>query len=154
MAFVSFSSKSARLKLVLFGMLAYLFLYPAVPSAIAQKITVQLLNGRTGKPMKRVKVYINLNNSDASREIGLSTDSSGEAIFDAHGEKTFHITPIGSVSCGAQPIGAHAPEYSVAEILRSGIVSPNTCSGKNAEPLRGHLIYFVVPASWWQMFKN
>lgn len=122
--------------------------------AIAQTVTVQVLNGRNGKPMKKVRVYVNFHGSTASQEIGLTTNSFGEITFETYGQRTFHITPIGCISCGAQPIGSQAPEYSVAEILSSGIVSRNDCSHREVEPLRGRLVYFVVPASWWQQFKN
>jgi hypothetical protein len=64
------------------------------------------------------------------------------------------VHPVGLVGCGEQPKGAPYRKYSIVEILQAGLVTPNDCGRQEAEPIRGKLIYFARPASWWELFKN
>lgn len=43
------------------------------------------------------------------------------------------------------------PEFPVDEILRSGVVAPNTCNDHlHLQPQPGQLIFFLRPLSWWE----
>jgi hypothetical protein len=61
---------------------------------------------------------------------------------------------IGAVTCGEQPVGAPWRNYSVAEILSTGLLTQNDCGHRHYEPLRGKLLYFVRRATLWELFKN
>jgi hypothetical protein len=72
----------------------------------AQQITVKLLNGKTGKPRSRVRVYIVRGDPKQQRLLDLRTDQGGVVRFDSGDAKTFQVRPLGKVPGGEQPISA------------------------------------------------
>ena len=123
-------------------------------AAQGQSVIVQLINGRNGKPMAKVRVYIVLGDPTQRQLLDLTTSRQGVVQFDTNGARTFQVRPVGEVTCGEQPVGAPNVDYSVEQILKNGVLTQNECGHSNAEPLRGRLLYFVRPASWWELFKN
>jgi hypothetical protein len=124
-------------------------------TANAQSMKVQLLNGRTGKPIsKGRRIWVYFNNSAGRQILDLHTDSQGVIEFETRGAKTFQVSPVGYIPCGEQPVGAPARDYPIDEILENGLLTKDDCGHLNAEPLRGRLLYFVKPASGWELFKN
>ncbi len=117
-------------------------------------VVVQFMNGRSGKPMAKFKVYIGFDNLKARKPLVLTTDRQGKVEFETDGAKTFQVHPVALIPCGEQPKGAPYRDYSVSEILRAGLVTRNNCGRTKAEPLPGRLLYFARPASWWELFKN
>jgi hypothetical protein len=134
------------------GLLAALLLISG--PAQAQSVIVQLLNGRNGKPIPNARVYIGFDDLKGRRPLSRVTDSQGQIRFEANGAKTFQVHPVGEVTCGEQPAGAPYHDFAIEEILKNGWVTNNSCGHLNREPLRGKLLYFVRPATWWELFKN
>jgi hypothetical protein len=120
----------------------------------SQTITVQFVNGRSGKPLARIKVYIGFGNPKTAQPIVLVTDRRGELRFSPGRAETFQVHPVALVACGEQPKGAPYRNYSAATVLRTGIVTPNSCGPARAERVPGRLVYFARPASWWELFRN
>jgi len=123
-------------------------------AGLGQPVTVQIVNGRNGKPMAKVRVYIGFDDLRGRQPLDLTTNRQGEIQFEADGAQTFQVHPVGTVACGEQPIGAPYRNYSVAEVFKSGLLTQNDCGHGHYEPLRGRLLYFVRPARWWELFKN
>ncbi|MFZ0637464.1 MAG: hypothetical protein WAM08_18230 [Candidatus Acidiferrales bacterium] len=117
-------------------------------------VIVQFVNGPSGEPIAKVKVYIGFDDLKARKPLDLTTDLQGKVEFETNGAKTFQVHPVGLVACGEQPKGAPYRDYSIAGILRDGLVTRNDCGRAKAEPLRGQLLYFARSASWWELFKN
>ena len=47
------------------------------------------------------------------------------------------------------------PEFAVDEILRRGVVAPNTCNRHlNIQSHPGVLIFFLRPLTWWEQFTK
>jgi len=116
-------------------------------------IRVQLLYGKTGKPVKKAKVQIGYMDSkrDAFQEI---TDKDGIISFDSRGEKSFAVTTLFNINCGEQVPGGPEPTYAIGTIMSAGIVTHNTCGKRRAEPVPGNLIYYVRAASWLELFRD
>jgi hypothetical protein len=123
-------------------------------AASAQPIAVRLLDGKTGKPRSKVRVYIVLGDPSQQHTLDLKTDRDGDVSFDPSGEKTFQVRPIGEVSCGEQPIGAPIRDYSIDQVVLSGLVTTNDCGQLSLEPIRGRLTYLVRTATWMELFRN
>ena len=66
-------------------------------TASGQSVAVQLLNGKTKKPLKGYKVYILLGDPRAQHRLDLRTDHEGKVMFDTGGEDTFQVRPVGTV---------------------------------------------------------
>ncbi len=126
-----------------------------VPSAKAsgQPITVQLLNGKTRKPLKGYKVYILLGDPRTQHRLDLKTDHDGIVHFDTSGEDTFQVRPVGTIAC-SKPASSLDINFSVAEVIAHGVVTPNDCGSFDPEPLRGKVTFLTRSASGIDLFRN
>ena len=123
--------------------------------ARAQLVSVQFINGKNGKVVKKgARVWVYFDNGKGRQILDLHTDSQGVVQFDAGGATTFQVSAVGFVPCGEQPIGVPARNYSVEDVLNHGLLTKNECGTVLSEPLRSRLVYFVRPATWWELFKN
>ena len=150
--------KSVALAAVLFVTLLPLSRRVQAQSASAS-ITVPLVNGKNGKPFAKEKIGIVLQNPDSpsgkpERYLPIWTNQKGEAAFDPGNAKTFYASPIGFVWCDKTVIARLRTNYSVAEILQTGVLTPDDCGHLNSEPLRGKLLLFVRKATLWELLKE
>jgi len=123
-------------------------------AACCQTVTVQIINGRNGKPISKVRVYIAFDDLKSRAPLDLNTNQQGIIQFETNGAKTFQVHPVGEVTCGEQPIGTPHRNYSIEEILKNGILTQNNCGNPTVEAPRGRLVYFVRRATGWELFKN
>ena len=123
-------------------------------TSFAQPIAVRLLDGKTGKPKSKFRVYIVLRDPKLEHTLDLRSDREGYVRFEAGTEKTFQVRAVGTVPCGEQPIGAPPRDYSVDEVLRSGLVTANYCGHLVPEKFRGQLTYMVRSATMTELFHN
>jgi hypothetical protein len=107
-------------------------------------VTIQLLDGRNGKPMNKARFVILFPDEKGRPGLVLPTNQKGEVQFDAQGSETIIVTPVSTVSCGAQVPGGPKPSFSVAEIANHGIITKNTCGDLHIEPQRGR-IFIIAP---------
>lgn len=138
-------------RFVLFVFLITCIFGKAVPG---QTVVVRLINGRSGKPIAKGRVYIAFDDLHSGQPLNLTTNREGEIQFDASGATTLQVHPVGMVSCGEQRTGMPMRNYSILRILKTDLVTENHCGRSDAEPLRGRLLYYVRPATEWQLFKN
>jgi hypothetical protein len=117
--------------------------------APASMITVQIVDGRNGKPLAKVPVYINVDQDKQSRFPRFTTDQRGELQFNDRDAKVFGVFTTGIVFCGVSPV-----EYSIADTLATGLVSANGCGSSKMEAQRGRLILFARRATWLELFRN
>ena len=122
-------------------------------SASGQHIAVQLLNGKTRRPLKGYKVYILLGDPHMQHRLDLKTDRNGTVHFDTSGENTFQVRPVGTTSC-SKPTSTSDIDFSVAEVVAHGVVTPNDCGNVNPEPLRGQVTFLTRSASGMDLFRN
>ena len=122
-------------------------------SASGQLVTVQLLNGKTRKPLKGYKVYILLGDPRTQHRLDLKTDRDGMVHFDTSKEETFQVRPVGTIGC-SKPVSPSDIDFSVAEVLAHGLVTPNDCGSFAPEPLRGQVTFLTRTASAMDLFRN
>jgi len=131
-----------------------LVIWPFCNVTSAQSITLQLLNGKNGKPITKAKVYISFSDDQTRKAIELTTDHRGEVQFDAGGSKTFQVHQIGYATCDEQPVGSQPRTYPVDRILKMGQVSANDCSRARLQPEPGRLVFFVRHGTWGEWLKQ
>lgn len=131
-----------------------LLLGASVQESCAQPIIVNLVNGRNGKGLAKVRVYIVLGEPKSQHVLNLITDRDGTVSFEATDNKTFEVRPVGEIACGEQPIGTPARDYLINAVLSKGMVTNNDCGTRTVVPKPGRFTYFVRPATWWDLFKN
>lgn len=127
-----------------------------LPSAIAsgQPVAVQLLNGKTRKPLKGYRVYILLGDPRAQHRLDLKTDHDGRVHFDTSAEDTFQVRPVGTIACTKPATSPSDINFSVAEVIAHGVVTPNDCGSFDPEPLRGQVTFLTRSASGIDLFRN
>jgi hypothetical protein len=115
----------------------------------AQTVLVQLVNGRSGKPVGKDKsVHVVFDTGQIRHLLNLHTDAQGIVEFDAQGAKEFKVAPVEYAPCD-QPASAATKDYSVADITNDGLVTFNDCAQSSPQPVPGRLIYLVKPGSRW-----
>ena len=90
-----------RLRLVgRMALLVVLIVFSFAVSAGGQQVVVRVLNGRSGKPMSKIRVYIGFGDLKGRQPLDLTTDKQGELHFNADEESTIQVHPVGTVACG------------------------------------------------------
>jgi hypothetical protein len=126
----------------------------SVAAGVTQSITMQLLNGKNGKPIAKVKVYISFPDDPARQTLQFTTDSRGEIQFDVNGSKAFQVHQIGYGTCDEQAVGSQPRAYPIDKILDTGLVSANNCGHIRVQPERGRLVFFVRHGTWGEWLKQ
>ncbi len=135
--------------------LALLTCFLLVLSAKAQEETVwihiELIDGRTGSPMKDQEV--GLEDGAGYRDISVRTDDLGIASLKIS-RNTIILThnTDNYVNCGDEGGGLVHNDFKVGQILFTGIVQPieqpNICKKTSAVAKPGELVLFVRPWRW------
>ena len=129
------------------------------PPTTKQKITIKLLNGKTGRPvwwrgLAAVRVGNTANRRDVD-PIDKRTNLLGEAELDVTNASPPQIeveVVFTSRACRYAPQSQSRPLiYSINEIREKGIVSDNYCGGPRRVPKPGVLMVYVIPSTFWEL---
>jgi hypothetical protein len=126
-----------------------------------QKITIKLLNGRTGHAVwwrglatLRIGRAISRTELDA---IDKRTNFFGEAevdVTDANPRQIQMWADFISRDCRYSPEAPASHVYSIDEIQAKGIVSENYCGGPRRAPKPGVLMIYVIPSTLRELWNN
>jgi hypothetical protein len=135
------------------------------PSMKAQRITdktlditVQVLDGRNGKPLadQHVLVFTGLS-ADAvkthAQHTGVTTGKDGVGTLTIYPGETqwLQVFTDGHVPCFPDPNKA---SFSVGEIMSKGLVTPNDCSAQVQQASPGHFVIYARPAHFMEKMKQ
>lgn len=127
-----------------------------IPKAL--DITVQVLDGRNGKPLADQHVLVFTGpSSDAvkthAQHTGVTTDKDGMGTLTIYPAETqwLQVFADGRIPCFPNPNQA---SFSVSDIMSKGLVTPNNCSSLVREPSPGHFIFFARPAHFMEKMKQ
>ena len=127
-----------------------------IPKAL--DITVQVLDGRNGKPLADQHVLVFTGpSSDAvkthAQHTGVTTDKDGMGTLTIYPAETqwLQVFADGRIPCFPNPNQA---SFSVSDIMSKGLVTPNNCSALVREPSPGHFIFFARPAHFMEKMKQ
>jgi hypothetical protein len=120
------------------------------PSAETHSISVRVLDAETGKPVKGIWVSLD-SEPQLKRLLNAKTDSHGVAAFHLSGPLPERVGPsVSPVEFGA----CSELEFVTDQVLTTGIVAGNTCSGSKPKPYvtpeAGQLVVFGKRFTWWQ----
>ena len=124
--------------------------------AAAQSITIRLVDGKTGKPMKNKNVTV-IFCPDCFRQtvVRIEADGSGHVNIPA-GAKT--ATFMGGPKDGAEPgripyidCNSGLPALvDIAQILQTGISPDNGCGKAHHTSRPGEIVFWAHSLPWWQ----
>ena len=134
--------------------------FSVLPAAFGQTtvdtIHVQVLNGRSGKPVKRAHVTVDVYpKAKYETPVPFTADLGGSfsLLVDHAGEISTRTQAHPACEHLSRAARKQPPTpFPVAEIMSTGTVSPNTCGRRSAAPRPGTLILYVRSAPWWQRF--
>jgi len=117
-------------------------------------ITIKVLNGKTGKPVWRESPNIWI---DKEPSINPYTNLHGKAKIKVSSRATqLWITPDFGHECrwkDGDSTKTTVP-YSIAEILRTGVVSQNFCGAATIAPIPGVLLFYELPSTWQELWYD
>lgn len=137
--------------------IAVLFCYPlalAAREATTVSITIKVLNGKTGKPVWRESPNIWI---DKEPSINPYTNLLGKAKIKVSSSAIqLWITPDFGHECRWKdgPPTKTTVSYPIAEILRTGVVSQNSCGAATIPPTPGVLVFYELPSTWRELWYN
>lgn len=133
-------------------------LYSAqAPSAndAAQVITVRLLNGKTGKPIKNDRPNIWF--GDAKDPINPHISSNGEAVVSVNDAQfqELRVAPNQYADCRfkGDSLAGISVKYSLKEIVTTGVVSANICGKDRVEPTPRVLVLYARPMTFLEILR-
>ena len=132
----------------------------------ASAIHILLLDGNSGKPMNDVNLFINPDCERAclfpGNRISWKTNGSGEIevpnLPDLRRLRLMKPTDYFKYCQDSENHGVstvNPDSFSVADILRTGLVAPNTCNrGLRVPPRPGQLVFFLRELTWWEQLTK
>lgn len=127
-----------------------------VPKSV--DITVQVLDGRNGKPIPNQRVLVfGGGSSEAAKSHAehsdLTTDKDGFGTLKVYPDQTqwVQVWADGRVPCYPDP---NQSSFRIDTIMSAGVVAPNSCSDVVKGPVPRHLIVFARPARFMEKMKR
>jgi hypothetical protein len=144
------------MRLVKLTLLLILF---AADSAVAQQITIKLINGRNGRPMKNVVIDVWFGERASGAPLQVKTRQDGTVVVTIPGnEKSVVAAGEWVADCrgGNKPGNGFIDSnvYSVTQVSHTGIVAQNSCGTATQQPIPGTLALFVRPTHWWEKMRE
>jgi hypothetical protein len=122
--------------------------------ASGQVLTVQLMNGKTRKPLKSFRIYVYLGATSGQPTFDLKTNREGKVSFDPGKEQSFQLVTVGTVSCNPQASVTSHIDFNVDDVAAHGVVTRNDCGSFKPEPSKGQLTVLTGSASALELFRN
>jgi hypothetical protein len=134
-----------------------LFVLPATLSQ--QQITMKVLDGRNGHPLKNVVIDVWFGERASGVPKQLRTGPDGTTVVTVpEGLRTFVAAGEFIADCrGGNVAGKSFIDrnvYSVDEVVRAGTVGENQCGKAIAQPIRNTFIFFLRPLYWWEKLHD
>jgi hypothetical protein len=145
---------------MLLGRVAFSMSLFLVPSALGQQqITVKVLDGRSGHPLKNVVIDIWFGERVSGVPRQSRTGADGTTLVAVpEGERTFVVAGVVVADCrGGNVAGKSFIDrnvYAVDEVSTTGIVGGNQCGKASAQPVRDTFIFFLRSLHWWEKLHD
>lgn len=130
---------------------------PEIPPSHQRTITLRLLDGRNGKPLKtdEVEVWID---KEQTHVLTVHTAPNGVATVEIPSTTSgIYVTAREDgwfmYRCDADE-KKPTPAYSIERIISSGTVAANRCSRRTAAAEPGSLTVFLRPLTFWDKMES
>ncbi len=121
-------------------------------------MVVQAVDGRNGKPLANQHLLVFGGESPESvkqhkKQFKLVTDKDGLADLTIAPSdiQRIQVWVEWHVLCQSEP---NSKSYSVAEVLSSGVSTPNTCGPSVRELTPGHFVVYARPSHFWEKMRE
>jgi hypothetical protein len=122
-------------------------LFVSCASVSAETIRVRVLDARSGRPVSGEKVNVHV--QGVRGDVTHTTDGNGTFAVDLSKDAEVGLGTEWRVTCLDKKSKAQAM-FSATEILRSGVVEPNTCGKARTELIPGTITIFTRKATFFE----
>jgi hypothetical protein len=131
----------------------------ATPALFAQMITIRLLDGRNGQPLRGQILDVWLGDQPDGLPIQLRSGNDGIVLLPIpRDQQVFVITSEFAADCrpnaNSSKTVVNSNVYSFNDVDRKGIVTQNSCGAATIKPVPGQLTFFVRPLHWWEKMQT
>jgi hypothetical protein len=123
----------------------------------ASQITIKVVDGQNGKPLKSTTVDVWFGKKALPPPTQVTTTNDGNAFLAVPDPiETIVIVGQGVGDCraGKRKSFLEGNVYSVRDILRTGVVAQNTCGKARNQTTPGVLVFYVRPLHWWEKMHD
>ena len=135
----------------------------ALPAQTANTISVRLLDGKTGLPVKASNFLVLVDHHETDHPDWVTISDDGTVLITVPADAkvislkaTYGMGMDTYVNCDAAKENDKERNtwYSIATILSAGIVAPDECDRTNYKPKPGEFTFFVRKRSWHDQLEN
>jgi hypothetical protein len=143
--------------------LAFVALCAALPAQTSNTISVRLLDGRTGLPVKASNFVVRVDHHDTDHPDWVTVNDDGTVLVTIPADAkeislkaTYGMGMDTYINCDAAKESDKERNmwYSIATILSTGIVAPDECALTKYKPKPGEFTFFVRKRSWHDQLEN
>lgn len=128
-----------------------------VSPAEAGQITIKVINGHNGKPLKGTTVDVWFGRKASPPPTQVRTTNEGNAsLLVPESVETIVIAGqrVGDCRAGNPKSYIEGNVYRIQDILRTGVVAQNKCGKARNQPTHGVLVFYVRPLHWWEKMRD
>ncbi len=135
----------------------------ALSAQAANTISVRLLDGKTGLPVKASNFLVRIDHHDTDHPDWVTVNDDGTIAItvpadakDISIKATYGMGMDTYINCDAAKENDKERNiwYSIATILNTGIVAPDECALTKYKPKPGEFTFFVRKRSWHDQLEN
>jgi hypothetical protein len=146
---------SSRLQSYLLATILTIFTFDCSHLLDGQTITVRLINGETGKPMKNLNVTLHWD-QDSFKSSVVFIGPEGVGHVDVlRGATAFYL--MGGPKIGKEPnrvafldCNQSSSKVSIEEVIKVGVVPENICGPVKISPKPGQVVSWGRPRHFWE----
>jgi hypothetical protein len=133
---------------------------PAESPTNPQSIIIRMLDSRTGTPIPNKELRVYIDHATRTNSFYIKLDKLGDSQYQIESQNSVinvqdETPPWGHVNCDSSKDHASQQKwYSVADILKTGVVAPNRCNRRKAIAKPGEFVFFVRDPSFWEKFRT
>jgi hypothetical protein len=140
-----------------FAILCLIFLAACLHAQSSTSISIRLLDGKTGLPVKASNFLVRVDHNDTVHPDWVKINDDGTVIVTLPADAkeisvkaTYGMGMDTYVNCDAARESDKERNiwYSIATILSTGVVAPDECAKTAFKPKPGELLFFVRKRSW------
>jgi len=137
---------------------AVLFCIGAITIAQGSQIVIQVVDGRNGNPLANQHLLVSAGQSQEyvshqGKQFDLVTNNQGLAdlTIATRDLQWIQVWVDWHVLCQSEP---NSKSFSVAQILSTGLSTPNTCGAVTKKAVAGHFVVFARPMHFWEKMRE
>jgi hypothetical protein len=139
--------------------IGFVFLALSGAAAVAQQMTVRVLDGHNGHPLKNQVIDLWFGDRASGTPLQATTGQDGTvAVKLPKDANVFVAAGEGAADCraGSTPgkTFIDSTVYAISTVLNTGVVAKNSCGDSTQQLVPGTFTFFLRPMHWWEKMRE